>query len=86
VLANRKKKILVVDDNDDCRALLSLCISRFGYEVFEAATTSETVERVTAMHPDLIMMNLSLPGMSGDEATTCLKASPTTREIPVLIL
>jgi CheY-like chemotaxis protein len=85
VVANRKKKILVVDDNDDCRALLSLCISRFGYEVFEAATAREAVERVTAVHPDLIMMDLSLPGMSGEEATTCLKANPTTREIPVLI-
>ena len=90
VVANRKKKILVVDDNDDCRALLSLCISRFGYEVFEAGTVTdfdprEAVERVTAVHPDLIMMDLSLPGMSGEEATTCLKANPTTREIPVLI-
>jgi CheY-like chemotaxis protein len=84
-VANRKKKILVVDDNDDCRALLSLCINRFGYEVVEAATACEAVDRVTVVHPDLIMMDLSLPGMSGEEATTCLKANPATREIPVLI-
>jgi CheY-like chemotaxis protein len=37
------------------------------------------------VHPDLIMMDLSLPGMSGEEATTCLKANSATREIPVLI-
>jgi CheY-like chemotaxis protein len=85
VVTNRKKKILVVDDNDDCRALLSLCINRFGYEVFQAATAREAVDRVTVVHPDLIMMDLSLPGMSGEEATTCLKANPATREIPVLI-
>jgi len=85
VVTNRKKKILVVDDNDDCRTLLSLCINRFGYEVFEAATAREAVDRVTVVHPDLIMMDLSLPGMSREEATTCLKANPTTREIPVLI-
>jgi CheY-like chemotaxis protein len=74
-----------VDDNDDCRVLLALCISRFGYEVFEAATAREAVDRVTAVHPDLIMMDLNLPGMSGEEATTCLKANPATKEIPVLI-
>jgi CheY-like chemotaxis protein len=85
VVANRKKKILVVDDKDDCRALLSLCINLLGYEVFEAATAREAVDRVTTIHPDLIMMDLSLPGMSGEEATTCLKANPATREIPVLI-
>ena len=85
VVANTKKKILVVDDNDDCRALLLLCIDRFGYEAFQAATAREALNRVTAVHPDLIMMDLSLPGMSGEEATTYLKANPTTREIPVLI-
>jgi CheY-like chemotaxis protein len=85
VVANRKKKILVVDDNDDCRALLLLCIDRFGYEAFEAATAREALNRVAALQPDLIMMDLSLPGMSGEEATAYLKANPTTREIPVLI-
>jgi CheY-like chemotaxis protein len=85
VVANTKKKILVVDDNDDCRAVLLHCIDRFGYEAFQAATAREALNRVTAVHPDLIMMDLSLPGMSGEEATTYLKANPTTREIPVLI-
>jgi CheY-like chemotaxis protein len=80
-----RKKILVVDDNDDCRTLLSLCINRFGYEVFQAATAREAVDRAEVVHPDLIMMDLSLPGMSGEEATTCLKANPATRKIPVLI-
>jgi CheY-like chemotaxis protein len=80
-----RKKILVVDDNDDCRTLLSLCINRFGYEVFQAATAREAVDRAEVVHPDLIMMDLSLPGMSGEEATTCLKANSATREIPVLI-
>jgi CheY-like chemotaxis protein len=74
-----------VDDKDDCRALLSLCINLLGYEVFEAATAREAVDQVTVVHPDLIMMDLSLPGMSEAEATTCLKANPATREIPVLI-
>jgi len=85
VVAQSKKKILLVDDNEDCRALLSLCLKRFGYEVFESATAREAVELAAAMHPDLIMMDLSLPGMSGAEATIRLKANPDTREIPVLI-
>ncbi len=37
------------------------------------------------MHPDLIMMDIGLPGIAGDEATACLKANPATQEIPVII-
>jgi two-component system, cell cycle response regulator DivK len=79
------KKILLVEDNDDCRELLALSINRLGYAVFEAATGRQAVERACAVHPDLIMMDLGLPGMSGDEATACLKANPATKEIPVII-
>ncbi|HEY7323163.1 MAG TPA: response regulator [Candidatus Binatia bacterium] len=79
------KKILLVDDNDDVRGLLALFIKNLGYKVFEAATGSEAINRASTLHPDLIMMDLALPGMSGDEATICLKANPATRDIPVLI-
>ena len=85
-MANRKKKILVVDDYDDCRALLSLCINLFGYEVFEVPTAHEAVERATSVHPDLIMMDLRLPEMNGAEATARLKANPSTRDIPLLVI
>jgi CheY-like chemotaxis protein len=80
-----KGKILVVEDNDDCRYLLTLIIKAFGYEVFEAATGLAALDQAGATHPDLILMDLGLPGISGDEATARLKANPSTSHIPVLI-
>jgi two-component system cell cycle response regulator DivK len=84
-MAQGMKKVLVVEDNDDCRELLVLVIQRLGYEVFEAGTGLHAVDRAAAIHPDLIMMDLLLPGMNGDQATACLKARPSTRDIPVVI-
>jgi CheY-like chemotaxis protein len=84
-MAKATKKILVVEDNDNCRELLALFIKRLGYEVFEATTGLQAIERASAVHPDLIMIDLGLPEMTGDEATACLKANPATRKIPVIV-
>ena len=84
-MAHAAKKILLVDDNDEVRELLALFIKSLGYKVFEAATGFEAVNQASTIHPDLIVMDLALPGMNGVETTACLKANPTTRDIPVLI-
>ena len=84
-MAKATKKILVVEDNDNCRELLALFIKRLGYEVVEAATGLQAIERACAVHPDLIMMDLRMPGMDGGETTARLKMSPSTKDIPVLI-
>jgi two-component system cell cycle response regulator DivK len=78
-------RVLIVEDNDDWRSLLGLFIQRLGYEVFEATTGIEAIDRATAVHPDLILMDLSLPEMSGHEATAYLKTQAATRDIPVVV-
>ena len=78
-------KVLVVEDNHDWRDLLGLMIKRAGYEVFEATTGLDAVDQASSVHPDLILMDLGLPGMSGDEAIGCLKTDPATRDIPVVV-
>jgi two-component system cell cycle response regulator DivK len=85
VMVDMKRKILIVEDNDDCRELLAMCIKRLGYEVCEAVTGIEAIEQASAMHPDLIMMDLNLPEMSGAKATALLKANPGTTDIPVIV-
>ena len=80
-----KNKILVVDDNADCRELLALVLRRSGYVVVEAATGLDALDQTHATHPDLILMDLCLPKMSGDAATAQLKADPSTRDIPVIV-
>jgi CheY-like chemotaxis protein len=79
------KKILIVDENDTCRESPEASLKSLGYEVFEAATGQEAIDKASSLHPDLIMMDLRLPGMSGDEATARLKRNLATRNIPVVI-
>jgi CheY-like chemotaxis protein len=85
-MARRRKKILLVEDNDDVRQLLGLFVKRLRYEVYEAATGLEAVDQAAATRPDLIIMDFCLPVFSGIEATRRLKMNPSTQDIPVLII
>jgi two-component system cell cycle response regulator DivK len=80
-----KKKVLVVEDNEAWRKLLVMVIERSGYEVLQACDGLEAVDKATAARPDLILMDVGLPKMTGDAATAVLKANPATRKIPVVI-
>ena len=60
-MQNTAKKILIVDNNDSCRESLGAFIKGLGYEVFEAATGLEAIDRASSIRPNLIMMDLSLP-------------------------
>jgi two-component system, cell cycle response regulator DivK len=80
-----RQKILIVEDFPDARELLALFIRRLGYEVVEAATGLAALDQACATQPDLILMDLGLPGMTGDEVTVRLKANPSTRSIPIVI-
>jgi two-component system, cell cycle response regulator DivK len=84
-MRNTAKKILIADENDACRQSLGVSIKSLGYEVVEAATGPEAIDKASSIHPDLIMMDLRLPGMNGDEATARLKKNLSTRNIPVVI-
>lgn len=85
VMANDPKKVLIVEDNLDWRQLLTMIIKRLGYDVIGVGTGKEGVEQAFAIRPDLILMDLGLPEMSGDEATIRIKAEPATRDIPVVV-
>lgn len=79
------KKVLIVEDNSDVRELMMLFLRREGYEIAEAATGPAALEQAHITHPDVIIMDLGLPGMDGDEATARLKADPFTRDIPIIV-
>jgi len=84
-MRNTNKKILIVDSNDAFRATLGEFIKGLGHEVFEGATGPEAIDKASTIHPDLIMMDVRLPGMNGDEVTARLKSNRFTRNIPVVI-
>ena len=78
--------ILLVEDNEMNRDMLSRRLQRRGYDVIVAVDGEEGVARAKADGPDLVLMDLSLPGIDGWEATRQLKAAEPTRLIPVLAL
>jgi two-component system, cell cycle response regulator DivK len=78
--------ILLVEDNDLNRDMLSRRLSRRGYEVQVSVDGAQGIEMARSLRPDLILMDLDLPGIDGLEATRRLKAETDTREIPVVAL
>lgn len=78
--------ILVVDDYEDAREMYAEYLRFCGFRVAEARNGNEALEQAFALMPDLILMDLSLPGMDGWEATRQLKADERTRQIPVVAL
>ena len=79
-------KILLVEDNDMNRDMLSRRLLRKGYEVVMALDGQQAVEMAAAEKPDLILMDMSLPVLDGWEATRRIKAAAATRGIPVIAL
>jgi two-component system cell cycle response regulator DivK len=78
--------ILVVDDYQDAREMYAEYLQFSGFRVAEARNGNEALEQAFALRPDLILMDLSLPGMDGWEATRQLKADDRTKHIPVVAL
>ena len=78
--------VLVVDDFKDGREMYAEYLSHVGFRVAEAGDGEEAVEKARELRPDVVLMDLSLPGMDGWEATRLLKADPLTRGIRVVAL
>ena len=78
--------ILVVDDYQDAREMYAEYLQYSGFRVAEAKNGNEAVAQARSLRPDLILMDLSLPGMDGWEATRVLKADDATKHIPIVAL
>jgi len=82
----KNKIILLVEDNEMNRDMLSRRLIKKGYEVVMALDGEQALEMTRAEAPDLILMDISLPGLDGWEATRRLKAMPETQAIPIIAL
>jgi CheY-like chemotaxis protein len=79
-------KLLIVEDNEMNRDMLSRRLMRRGYEVAIAVDGEQGVSMAGSENPNLILMDMSLPGLDGWEATRLLKAAPETKHIPIVAL
>ena len=79
-------KILLVEDNEMNRDMLSRRLQRRGYEVLTAVDGESGLAMTRSETPALVLMDMSLPGIDGWEATRQLKADPATRAIPIIAL
>ena len=80
------KRILVVEDNETNIYLISFILRKNDYEVIEARTGEEGVELAIKEKPDLIIMDIQLPGIDGLEATKRIRESEADGEIPIVAL
>ena len=84
-MAAAAKKILIVEEEEDWRELLAQVISRSGYQAIEVNSGVKAVDQAMAVHPDLILLDLGLPGMSASQIIGELKMKSSTKDIPVIV-
>jgi len=80
------KRILVVEDQEDNRQILQDLLTSADFEVIEAVDGEAGVAAAAAQRPDLILMDIQLPGIDGYEATRRIKAKPALRRIPLIVV
>jgi len=80
------KCVLVVEDKDLNRKIVRIVLKSKGYTVLEATNAEEALEILQAQIPDLILMDIALPGMSGEELTRQIKGTPQWRHLPIIAL
>ena len=78
------KRILVVEDQEDNRRIVRDLLTSAGYELIEATTGEDGVTMAETHRPDLILMDIQLPGLDGYDATRRIKANPALRQIPII--
>lgn len=78
--------ILIVDDNEDNRELLKVILDWEGYVTQTAASGEQALASVAEAPPNLVLLDLIMPGLSGCEVTVQMKANPDTAPIPIIVL
>jgi len=80
------KKVLIVDDEEDVLQMLGKRLTASGYSVITATNGTDAIALAKSQHPDIIILDIIMPGMEGGEVAAELKEHPLTRSIPVILL
>ena len=85
-MANGRKKVLIVDDEEELLTALGIRLELMNFSVVKASTARETFEKIKSERPDLIILDIHLPGLNGIEICDVLQKDPATANIPVIFL
>ena len=80
------KKVLIVEDYEDTREFMKFLLETYGYQVIEATNGIEAVDRTKQVHPDLILMDISLPVVDGLTATRAIREFETAGKVPIIAI
>jgi CheY-like chemotaxis protein len=80
------KKIMIVDDEDNILELVKAVLENEGFEVITASEGNECLEKLKTIKPDLILLDMMMPGMSGREVCERIRANPDTKDLKVAFL
>ena len=83
---DNKKRILIVEDDFALRSMLALLMQSLGYEVFQEETGSGALQKILDLRPDLVLLDVNLPGMKGTEVCGKAKLDPRVKDIPILMM
>lgn len=81
-----RKNILIVDDEKDVLTVLEKGLTAEGYSVITASNGDEAIDLAKSKHPDIVILDVLMPGMDGGEVAMKLKDSPETKNIPIVFL
>src|SRR5437867_2673174 len=81
-----RQLVLIVDDLTDQRELYSGYLRHIGYRVEEASSGVEAIAKAVELHPDIVVMDLAMPGLDGFDTTRVLKAISLTKRIPIVAI
>lgn len=79
-----QKIVLIVEDYEDSRSFMKFLVESYGYQVIEAADGIEAVDRFKNFHPDLILMDISLPTVDGLTATKVIRGFNGSQNVPII--
>ena len=81
-----KKRVLIVEDNAETRLLIRHMVEAGGYEAAEAVDGTDGLAQAERLHPDVILLDIRMPGLDGYEVCRGLKENPETKTIPVIFV
>jgi two-component system, OmpR family, alkaline phosphatase synthesis response regulator PhoP len=80
------EKILIVDDDENARAIVQMLLEDQGYDILIAADGKTAIQLVKEGKPDLVLLDVMMPGMNGYQVCEQIKKDPMTRHIPVIMI